>query len=395
MQNDGMIPPFSRKRDDPLGESTYERRVLLCVTGLSPQVVTETVFALAQRSPPWIPTEVHVLTTVTGAKRARLLLLAPDRNQFGRLLDDYSLPGIHFDEASVHVVTDAEGRPLDDIRTQADNLAVADDILRTIAGLARDGDCAIHVSLAGGRKSMGFFAGYALSLCARPQDHLSHVLVSPEFESNPEFFFPPRTPRVLLSRDMEPISTADAKVELADIPFVRLRDRVPQALSEDGRFVEVVQAAQRVSDAPTLRVLVAERAIECAGQRIDLSPMRFAVYAWHAWRAAHLDHPEVSRAEFDAVASALRTELREFGNRLFPNAFSAEHEEWNARPWSDDAAGHGQWLSEQRTRTNESLCKALGEAGERVYGIRKLSLGGRRSAHRLDLVAQAIQWKDA
>jgi CRISPR-associated protein (TIGR02584 family) len=41
----------------------YQRRVLVCVTGLSPQVVTETVYALAHQAEPWIPTEVHVLTT--------------------------------------------------------------------------------------------------------------------------------------------------------------------------------------------------------------------------------------------------------------------------------------------------------------------------------------------
>jgi CRISPR-associated protein (TIGR02584 family) len=48
----------------------------------------------------------------------------------------------------------------------------------------------LHVSIAGGRKSMGFFAGYAFSLFGRTQDRLSHVLVNDPFESFPDFYFP-------------------------------------------------------------------------------------------------------------------------------------------------------------------------------------------------------------
>jgi len=41
----------------------YERKVLLAVTGLSPQVLTETPYALTvQQESPFVPTEVHVVT---------------------------------------------------------------------------------------------------------------------------------------------------------------------------------------------------------------------------------------------------------------------------------------------------------------------------------------------
>ena len=36
---------------------SYPRRILLCVTGLTPQILTETLYALAvQRQPPFVPT---------------------------------------------------------------------------------------------------------------------------------------------------------------------------------------------------------------------------------------------------------------------------------------------------------------------------------------------------
>ena len=75
----------------------YHRRILLAVTGLSPQVVTETLYALAvKREPAFVPTEVVVVTTAEGAERVRLSLLSEDPGWFERLRRDYDLPPIAF-----------------------------------------------------------------------------------------------------------------------------------------------------------------------------------------------------------------------------------------------------------------------------------------------------------
>src|SRR5574337_1815314 len=76
---------------------TYPRRVLLAVTGLSPQIVTETLYALAHREPAVVPTEIRLVTTLEGAERARLTLLDPEDGQFHALCRDYGLVGIRFD----------------------------------------------------------------------------------------------------------------------------------------------------------------------------------------------------------------------------------------------------------------------------------------------------------
>lgn len=56
---------------------SYPRRILLAVTGLSPQIVTETVYALAiKQTPAFVPTEIHLITTGKGAEHARLNLLS-------------------------------------------------------------------------------------------------------------------------------------------------------------------------------------------------------------------------------------------------------------------------------------------------------------------------------
>lgn len=97
---------------------------------------------------------------------------------------------MRFDDTTLHIVAGATGRPLDDIRTPADNEQVADHIADIVRELTTDPYTAVHVSLAGGRKTMGYYLGYALSLYGRPQDRLSQVLVSAPFESHPEFYYP-------------------------------------------------------------------------------------------------------------------------------------------------------------------------------------------------------------
>ena len=267
---------------------THPRRILLAVTGLSPQILTETLYALGVAVPkddtPFIPTEIHLLTTTEGAKLARTALLHPDGGQYHALLADYPQLGHPaFDDAHIHVIHDAAGQPLADIRTPQENASAADSITALMAQLTRDPQAALHVSIAGGRKTMGFYLGYAFSLFARPQDELSHVLVSSPFENHPEFFFPPATPRRLATRDGQHIDTADATITLARIPVVRLRHGQPQALLDGhASFNETVAAIQQSLEPPHLYINLRAQQVKCGNTAVKLSP---ALITWLAWWA--------------------------------------------------------------------------------------------------------------
>ena len=53
-----------------MSQTAFPRRVLLAVTGLTPQIVTETLYALAvTQDPAWIPTEIRIINMAEGAKR--------------------------------------------------------------------------------------------------------------------------------------------------------------------------------------------------------------------------------------------------------------------------------------------------------------------------------------
>lgn len=266
----------------------YKKRILLAVTGLTPQVVTETLYALIRTAPvPFIPTEVHVLTTAEGAQRARLTLLSADPGWFHRFCRDFGITELHFDAENIHTLSDEAGNPLDDIRTPEHNACVADAITERIRKLTENNDAALHVSLAGGRKTLGFYAGYALSLFGRPQDRLSHVLVSQDYESVTDFFYPTPYSRVIFRADntKKPLDTKDATVTLAEIPFVRLRDGLPSRLLEGKAiFRDVVRAAQEQIEPLQLAIHLKHQRILAGGTEIKLSPVNFAFYYWFARR---------------------------------------------------------------------------------------------------------------
>ena len=267
----------------------YPRRILLAVTGLSPQVVTETVYALTQlQIPPFLPTEVHLITTAKGAGRARLTLLSDEPGWFHRLRQEYRLPDIRFDEKHIHVLRDAEGNLLEDIRTPEDNEKAADFITEQMRRLTADHSSALHVSIAGGRKTMGFYVGYALSLFGRPQDRLSHVLVSPRFETNQNFYYV--TPRSYIiytnPPESEPLDAKDAEITLADIPFVRLRQGLPERLlSGKATFSHAVAAAQETMGPPELVIDRKGRRVCAGGKVVRLPPAQLAFLSWFACRA--------------------------------------------------------------------------------------------------------------
>ncbi len=295
----------------------YPRRILLCVAGLSPQIVTETLYALTVTGEPrFVPTEIHLLTTAEGAERARLTLLSDEPGWFHRLRLDYGLPAIRFTLDSLHILRAADGRPLSDIRQPADNEAIADAITAKVRELTADPDGAVHASIAGGRKTMGFYLGYALSLFGRPQDRLSHVLVSSPFESNPNFFYPAPVERVIFATgpDQRPLDASSATVTLAEIPFVRLRDGLQESLLREGAsFGDAVRQAQRNLAAPSLTLDAATCRVRCGETVVRLTPISFAWLAWFARRALAgwppLHWKRIGPAEVEAFLAEYRAAL--------------------------------------------------------------------------------------
>ncbi len=207
-------------------EGESPRRILLCACGITPQVVTESLYCLRVAAEErFAVNEVHIITTARGREAAEASLLVA--GHFAQLCKDYGFDDIRFDASHIEVIRDPLGSELDDIRSPEENAAAADCITELIRRLSSDEGAALHVSLAGGRKTMSYYAGYALSLFGRPQDRLSHVLVKEEFEAEPEFFYPTPDSRAIRTRSGRHLDASRATLTLANIPFVRLRGTLP------------------------------------------------------------------------------------------------------------------------------------------------------------------------
>jgi len=259
------------------------REILIFVTGTTPQIVTETVYCLTQTiQPPIFPDEIHIITTLSGKEKVGEELFKKGR--LSAFSKEYNLPQIPLGSESIHVVCDEKGNLLDDVRDVHHNESLGDFIANFIRERTEDPGVRLHCSLAGGRKTMSFYLGSALQLFGRPWDKLYHVLVSPEFESHPEFYYKPKKDRILDLKDssgkvLRRLHTKDAQISLAELPFVRLRDKIPL----DGRgFKELVREGQREIDMasiqPPVRVNLSEKVIYIGHVGIDMVPMQMVLY---------------------------------------------------------------------------------------------------------------------
>lgn len=364
---------------DAASPETYPRRILVVVTGMSPQVVTETTYALAVAgSPAFVPTEVILVTTQRGMELAASKLLDAGDGWFHRLRSDYGLRSIEFDAEHIHVLKDATGAYLGDIRTPADNTAAADAITQLLCELTKDERSALHVSIAGGRKTMGFYTGYALSVYGRRQDRLSHVLVSPASYESKDFFYPTRESMIIDTPD-GPIDARDGKVSLAEIPFVRLREGLPDGLLEgEIRYHDAVDAVQRVVAPVDLVLDLRANRIRAGGHIVSLPPTQLAFLAWLAMRQKEglgwlpcpiAPEPDYAAAYLDAYKAVIgpmgaseRTEER--------LTVQEERKDGNGdppRPPRRYAAMDSEFFSQTKAKLHRSLNRALGKPRAAAY----------------------------
>lgn len=261
------------------------REILVSVAGLTPQVITETLYHLTQvRKPPAEISEIWVITTVAGKQKVERELLDPRKGQFFRFCHEYGVDvgKVHFGPEHILAVRDRTGKHLADIRTPEDNTALADFIISFIRDQTSDPTSFLHCSVAGGRKTMGLCLGLALQLYGRPTDTLSHVLISPpEVESHPAFYYPPQKPGSL-NVNGHKLRTSRIRVELAQIPLLMLRGKLPSLETSEQSYSDLVRLAQEdyalLNAPPQATIDLRACKLIVGNKRLRLSPLETAIY---------------------------------------------------------------------------------------------------------------------
>ncbi|SHK45891.1 CRISPR-associated ring nuclease Csm6 [Rhodothermus profundi] len=204
-----------------------ERYNLLIALGVSPAVLTETIWTLAIEHPqPAIPDEIHVVTTLTGERILRHRLFeTPDEEGFS-VWQRFCREVLQLEPESpeaptwfIHVPLRGNGLKLDDIRTWDDDRRYAELCYQVVARLCADPEAPrVVASIAGGRKTMSAHLLTAFSLYARPQDESIHVLVHPEQSvlEDLTFFYPRSGGR------------QEVRIERVDLHLVRFRQQLEE-----------------------------------------------------------------------------------------------------------------------------------------------------------------------
>lgn len=365
------------------------KHLLIGVVGLSPQVITETLYYYWCLASPSVPiTEVFALTTLHG-KRALEETLLGNNGKLRSLCNDYSLPSIHFDPSSIHLLKGADGQPLEDISSVVDNEALADQLFAFVRKLGVDPDVCLHASIAGGRKTMGLYLSLAMQFYGRPGDTLSHVLVNPELESR-EFFYPPPNGADVILSDGRTISSADIRLELAEIPLLLLRGKIP-FLNEhtDAGYTELIGIAQREYDAlQTISPVIINvffRRLEIGEITVKLTPLELVLYLFFARQHLAAVEGGYSLSSFDIRAGLLTKGLR----AIIPQIPVQDLRLKELKGWDGDPIDR---FSQTRSNINRKIRERLGAPQSIHYQIQSVPLSSSQGeiCYRLTLSSDRI-----
>lgn len=337
--------------------------------GTSPQVLTETLYAIHMQGKPF-PDEVYLITSVNAKAKAVEWLL--EKGQIEHLKTHHNLPDFKFELSHILLMEHDNGEAVYDGREEEDQQSIADSITRIVAKFTVDENCQIHASIAGGRKTMAFYMGYAMSMFGREQDVLSHVFVSKEFEFSDEFFFPTLNDNYI-AKGRGDLNTKNAKVTLAEIPFVRMRNMVDQGLinqMEHNSFSQSIALLNAYKN-KKIKVEVATRkkCLIVNGIEVKLPPKELAFYLWLSKQP--LRQINVGRqfcSDPASSASYLKTYSMIAGDSRVFASFNVDREDVEGcseeslsklpalQPFEKD------WLQQTRSKINGQLKKWLDES---------------------------------
>lgn len=299
------------------------KNILICVSGLTPQIVTETLFCLSYKEKISID-EIYVLTTARG----REVILGRDehpatpktslKREIEKLCKQYKLRKPLFQENDDHIiVAKEEAIELPDIRSDKDNILFPNKVCEFLRLKTSDPHNVLFCSITGGRKSMSVHLANALSIFARENDRLVHVLTKEEHEFKG---FYPQTKNEI--KDLE----------LSDIPFVRLRPILSAELKRPyllkSNFDDIVKFTQTqlkaLSPSNKLILDIERRELRYINNRIDLEPNQFLFYYYFV-DSKNRGINEISIYDFTSLQT--RDKFIEYFKEYYKNIY-IEGKEW-------------------------------------------------------------------
>ncbi len=260
---------------------------LLALLGLHPKVLTETLYGLCVKRGVAISNVIGIASAVAKQKIVSELL-HPVRGEYYKLCREYPecFDGIQFAPDSVRVAH-LEGEEIADIANSRQSQAYLDLIMATVMEITAHKEVCLHTVVAGGRRTMSVYLAMVMQLLARPQDRMYHLFVEPwEAETNSGFYFPTAKSHPMTTYEGMAFDAKTVLVELVEVPFLRLRPRVPAEVLASFNYRDILQWVQReVEVAPPLlplRIDPDHHRITIGAIPISMQPVELAVYWYFA-----------------------------------------------------------------------------------------------------------------
>lgn len=259
---------------------------LIVGVGLSPAVLTNTVWALAHETPPVIPDEVVAITTKAGRDCIQQHLIGSKVwSKLHHLLGEEGLNvtgKLAFGASdTIRVIGDGK-TDYNDIASPEQNDTAADFILKVIRQYTENPGTQVIVSIAGGRKSMSALLMSCISLLGREQDRVCHVLVNEPYEQrmNPPFLFPEKG--IIHGYQGKTYPSLDARPQLSDIPFVRVRGWYESEFkSVPPSYMQLVKKVQgiapKATNYPDIKLDASKGLLKIGKRLVRLSASEFAL----------------------------------------------------------------------------------------------------------------------
>lgn len=346
------------------------KTILLAVCGLTPQVITETLYALHQQGQQ--VDAIRVLTTRAGKDACISGLLRAGEGQYHQYLEDYGLPreAIDFSPRHLLAVLGEDGTELDDIGSEDDSERFLRLCMEETFAHTADSQIRVLFSIAGGRKTMGACLSLAAQCYGRPQDRIYHVLVRPaEFESCRDFYYPPKTPRTVavLNRDRRPchMDTALAEITLVPLPFFPLRGQLTPAMLRQPESPAALMLSLVREEKPQLLIDLPQQKLIWKGAELDLPPSLLAYYALLALHKQEADCGKTRCPGCDdcyLTGAGILAKQAEM-TRLYQRLTSREPVKSGATALEED------YLKQYRSKINRDIAARFGRYEARLLQI--------------------------
>lgn len=343
-----------------------QKNILICVSGLTPQIVTETFYCLTVQKKIKID-EVYIITT----KRGRDVVIGIDdaphipktalKKELKNLCQKHKIKMPLFDNNDKHIITaKEESLELSDIRTDKHNVLFPNRVCEFIRKISLDPDCTLYCSISGGRKTMGVHLAFALSLFGRENDKLLHVLTSEENEF----------------KGFYPINKNEAKaLEISEISFVRLRSFIKKDEPDNEilahNYKEIVDYTQKQlklqSNKSKIILDIERRELSFNQAKKSLQPLLFLFY-FHFVEAKLKNNKNYQVADF--VDDKTRTDFIEYFQVYYPNHYVKE-KKWYSKGFSKED------FRSMRSNVNNCIKELIGDEDlakqfiidvDRIYG---------------------------